>query len=104
MSKRLRVAVAIGLVLSAVAAAAAVRATGTGTTHAAATTLSPRKEARFERGEANRRGPANPAAEQVENRAWPLGYVDDHRAVVARKAYESKGSKPTAGAFGQRPG
>src|SRR5690349_3372455 len=39
----------------------------------------PRKEARFESaiGEADRKGPNNPASEQVDNRAYPRSYVDD---------------------------
>src|SRR4051812_49855231 len=50
--------------------------------------LEPRKEAKFERttGEADRKGPKTPAAEQVENRAIPRSYVDDKRAIASRKA------------------
>ncbi len=100
MNQRLRVAVALGLLVSAVVGVIALRAAATGTQRVAPNTFDPRKEARFERGEANRRGPASPAAEQVENRAWPLSYVDDHLAAVSRKAYEAKGSKPARTAFG----
>src|SRR5262245_1813773 len=43
----------------------------------------PRKEAKFERtiGEADRGGADNPAAEQVDNRAYPRHYVDDKLAL-----------------------
>jgi hypothetical protein len=52
----------------------------------------PRKEAKFERtvGEADRGGPTNPAAEQVDNRAYPRSYVDDKRALKGRKAFDAK--------------
>src|SRR5262245_56312474 len=56
----------------------------------------PRKEAKFERahgGGADRKGPDNPAAEQVENRAYPLSYVDDKRAAAARKNFEERPGK-----------
>lgn len=59
----------------------------------------PRKEAKFERGEANRRGPSNPAAEQVENRAYPAGYVDDRRAASSRTEFRQKAHKPDRSAF-----
>src|SRR4029079_2246714 len=51
----------------------------------------PRKEAKFERttGEADRVGPSSPAAEQVDNRAYPRSYVDDKRALKGRKAYDA---------------
>ena len=51
----------------------------------------PRKEARFEgTGEADRGGPDNPAAEQVDNRAFPRAYVDDVRAARGQKAFHAK--------------
>src|SRR5690349_6645925 len=52
----------------------------------------PRKEAKFERvgGEADRVGPDSPAAEQVNNRAYPRSYVDDKRALKGRKAFDAK--------------
>ena len=52
----------------------------------------PRKEARFEGtgGEADRGGPDNPAAEQVDNRAYPRPYVDDVRAARGQKAFHAK--------------
>src|SRR5262245_45642092 len=61
----------------------------------------PRKEAKFERAgrEADRKGPDNPAAEQVDDRAYPLSYVDDGRAAAGRKAYTEKSHKPDASAF-----
>ena len=99
MSTRFRVVLAIGLLATVVTAALTVRAASNGTSRTAATTLDPRKEARFEHGEAGRRGPTSPAAEQVDDRAFPLGYVDDRRAAASRKAYENKGSKPDRAAF-----
>jgi PKD domain len=56
------------------------------------------KEAKFEREhgkEGERGGPRSPAAEQVGNRAYPRGYVDDRRAVAGRKAFNSLPSKPS---------
>ena len=56
----------------------------------------PRKEAKFERahgGEADRKGPDNPAAEQVDNRAYPRCYVDD-RLRQPREAFKAKPDKP----------
>ena len=49
----------------------------------------PRKEAKFERvgGEADRAGPDTPAAEQVENRAFPRSYVNDKRTEDAKKVF-----------------
>ena len=67
MNQRLRVAVALGLLVSAVVGVIALRAAATGTQRVAPNTLDLRKEARFERGEANRQGPASPASEQVED-------------------------------------
>ena len=63
----------------------------------------PRKEAKFERAngrEAGRKGPDNPAAEQVDNRAYPRGYVDDRLAAAARKAFEQKPTRTGRAAFG----
>src|SRR5262249_32023513 len=99
MSTRFRVVLAIGLLAAVVTAAFTAHAASTGTPRTAPTTLDPRKEARFEHGEAGRRGPTSPAAEQVEDRAFPLGYVDDRRAAVSRKAYEKKGTQPDRPAF-----
>jgi hypothetical protein len=62
----------------------------------------PRKEAKFERahgGEADRKGPENPAAEQVDNRAYPRSYVDDERVLAARKAFNGKSHAPERSAF-----
>ena len=55
----------------------------------------PRKEAKFERtvGEADRGGADNPAAEQVDNRAFPRAYVDDKRALKGRHAFDAKPKK-----------
>jgi hypothetical protein len=51
--------------------------------------FNPRKEAKFERtgGEADRKGPNTPAAEQVENRAFPRSYVNDKRVVAEHKNF-----------------
>jgi hypothetical protein len=61
----------------------------------------PRKEAKFERtiGEADRVGPTNPAAEQVDNRAFPRSYVDDKLAIKSRKAFDAKPKKLGRSAF-----
>jgi len=62
----------------------------------------PHKEAKFERangGEADREGPDNPAAEQVENRAYPRTYVDDRRAATARDVFNDKSRKADRSAF-----
>jgi hypothetical protein len=62
----------------------------------------PRKEAAFERAkgsEADRKGPDNPAAEQVDDRAIPLSYVDDNRAAKAGKDFGKKGHKPDRSTF-----
>lgn len=59
----------------------------------------PRKEAAFENergGEADRKGPQNPVVEQVDNRAYPRGYVDDRLALKARKAFDAKPSRARA--------
>src|SRR3954451_16707676 len=63
--------------------------------------VDPRKEAKFERtvGEAARKGPENPAAEQVDNRAFPRSYVDDRRAVKSRKAFTGKPRRLSRSAF-----
>jgi hypothetical protein len=62
----------------------------------------PRKEARFESaiGEADRKGPNNPASEQVDNRAYPRSYVDDKRTLSARKLNNGKAHKPKSATFG----
>ncbi len=54
--------------------------------------FNPRKEAKFEKsgGEADRVGPSTPAAEQVDNRAYPRSYVDDRQALKSRKAFDAK--------------
>jgi hypothetical protein len=87
----------------AVAAAVAVVAAGRqGEKHSSFTRFDPRKEARFELGEgqeAQRRGPANPAAEQVEDRAYPRTYVDDRLAQKVRAAFERKPQQLGASAF-----
>src|SRR5262245_3324052 len=63
--------------------------------------FNPRKEAKFEgsTGEADREGPENPAAEQVQNRAFPRNYVNDKRAVAERKNFTKKPTKPDRSAF-----
>jgi hypothetical protein len=63
--------------------------------------IDPRKEAKFERstGEADRKGPSNPAAEQVDNRAIPRSYVDDRLAVKSGKAFDAKPRKLDRSAF-----
>src|SRR4051794_36822741 len=63
--------------------------------------VDPRKEAKFERtvGEADRKGPENPAAEQVDNRAFPRSYVDDRRAIKSRAAFDAKPRKLDRSAF-----
>jgi hypothetical protein len=87
----------------AVAAAVAVVAAGRqGEKHSSFTRFDPRKEAGFELGEgqeAQRRGPANPAAEQVEDRAYPRTYVDDRLAQKVRAAFERKPQQLGASAF-----
>src|SRR3954452_7661804 len=59
------------------------------------------REAKFERtvGEADRKGPENPAAEQVDNRAFPRSYVDDRRALKSRAAFDAKPRKLDRSAF-----
>jgi hypothetical protein len=50
------------------------------------------RQAKFKRGhgkEADRRGPASPAAEQVGDRAYPRNYVDDRLAARSRQAFQS---------------
>ncbi|HZP15478.1 MAG TPA: hypothetical protein VFA96_06630, partial [Nocardioides sp.] len=66
--------------------------------HEAANEGSEAHKAKFERehGKEERRGPKSPAAEQVENRAFPRNYVDDKRAVKSRQAYRSLPGKATA--------
>lgn len=61
----------------------------------------PRKEAKFESaiGEADRKGPNNPASEQVDNRAYPRSYVDDNRSRESRKVYNGKTHKPVSTSF-----
>jgi hypothetical protein len=62
----------------------------------------PHKEAKFERAngkEADRKGPDNPATEQVDNRAYPRAYVDDAHARSSRKAFNAKSHKPTSSTF-----
>src|SRR5690349_24806243 len=63
--------------------------------------VQPRKEAKFESsiGEADRKGPNSPAAEQVDNRAYPRSYVDDNLSKKSRTTYNGKGHKPTKTAF-----
>ena len=63
----------------------------------------PRKEAKFEgaTGEADRKGPNNPAAEQVDNRAYPRSYVDDKRSIGARAAYQGRGHQASRADFDQ---
>ncbi|MEA2273178.1 MAG: hypothetical protein QOI98_1886, partial [Solirubrobacteraceae bacterium] len=59
-------------------------------------------EAKYERGngkEGERKGPSNPNAETVENRAYPRSYVDDKNAQKSRRAFDSKPHKPQRDAF-----
>src|SRR4051794_35993869 len=101
MSQRYRVFAFAAVVLFAAAAVVAARSGETGGAASARGMFDARKEAVFERGrEANRRGPANPAAEQVENRAYPRSYVDDGRAAVSRKVFDAKLRKADRSAFG----
>src|SRR4051794_36135348 len=63
----------------------------------------PRKEALFEGrgglgGEAHR-GADNPAAEQVANRAYPRGYVDDRIARQGGKPFDAISHRPTRNSF-----
>jgi hypothetical protein len=86
----------------ALAAVVAVVAGRHGERHSSFTRFDPRKEARFELGEgqeAERRGPQNPAAEQVEDRAYPRTYVDDRLAQKAREVFERKPQQLSASAF-----
>ncbi|GAA1941443.1 WD40/YVTN/BNR-like repeat-containing protein [Nocardioides marmoribigeumensis] len=64
----------------------------------------PRKEARFETavGEADRKGPSNPAAEQVDNRAYPRSYVDDKRSRGARAKYQRTAHKADRSDYGSQ--
>jgi len=63
--------------------------------------IEPRKEAKFESaiGEADRKGPNNPASEQVDNRAYPRTYVDDNLSKNSRKVYNGKSHKPVKSSF-----
>jgi len=64
--------------------------------------FNPRKEAAFEGGnggEAARHGPENPAAEQVEDRAYPRAYVDDVLAARGGKSFDAKPHKLARNAF-----
>lgn len=65
----------------------------------------PRKEAKFETaiGEADRKGPNNPAAEQVDNRAYPRSYVDDKRSRGARAKYLRTAHKADRSDFRSNP-
>jgi hypothetical protein len=65
--------------------------------------FNPRKEAAFERAggkEADREGPADPASEQVDNRAYPRAYVDDRRALKARAAFDARPRRAARTDFG----
>jgi hypothetical protein len=95
-----RVAVLFAALLVGAAAAVAAWSTSGSGSARGASFFDPRKEASFERGrEAGRRGPSNPAAEQVENRAIPLSYVDDARAEKAGKEFGKKSNKPDRSTF-----
>jgi hypothetical protein len=88
--------------LALAAAVAVVAASRQGERHSSFTRFDPRKEARFELGEgleAQRRGPENPAVEQVEDRAYPRTYVDDRLAQKAREAFERKPQQLGASSF-----
>jgi hypothetical protein len=89
----------------AVAATVAIVSTRTRSEHSSVVRFDPRKEAAFEREnglEAERRGPQNPAAEQVEDRAYPRAYVDDRLALKSRAAFERKPEKLGSSVFGSQ--
>jgi hypothetical protein len=89
----------------AVAIAVAIVAAGQqGNGSSSASRFDPRKEAAFEgKGlEAQRKGPSNPATEQVENRAYPRAYVDDRLALKSHDAFDRKPEKLGSAAFGTR--
>ena len=44
--------------------------------------------------EARRQGPSSPAAEEVENRAYPRSYVDDHRSLRGYLSFRSLPRRP----------
>jgi hypothetical protein len=91
------------VVAAAVATAIAVAfvAAGKQGNSSSTTRFDPRKEAAFEsKGlEAGRKGPSSPAAEQVENRAYPRSYVDDRLALKSEHAFDSKPEQLSASAF-----
>ena len=95
------------VVAAAVAAAVAVAVVAAGRQGNGSSSVSrfdPRKEAAFEgKGlEAQRKGPSNPATEQVENRAYPRAYVDDRLALKSHDAFERKPEKLGSAAFATR--
>lgn len=96
----LAVAVAVATVVAIVASQGRSR-------HSASERYDARKEAAFEHNnglEAERRGPQNPAAEQVEDRAYPRSYVDDRLALRSRAAFERKPDKLGRASFGSQTG
>jgi hypothetical protein len=95
------------IVAAAVATAVAVAVVAAGKQGNGSSSVSrfdPRKEAAFEgKGlEAQRKGPSNPATEQVENRAYPRAYVDDRLALKSHDAFERKPEQLGSAAFGTR--
>ena len=56
-------------------------------------------DAEGEGGEASRSGPLTPAAERVEDLAYPRGYVDDQRAQQTERAFARVPAAPQAGSF-----
>ena len=94
----------VAAAVAAAVAVAVVAAGGQGNGSSSVSRFDPRKEAAFEgKGlEAQRKGPSNPATEQVENRAYPRAYVDDRLALKSHDAFERKPEKLGSAAFGTR--
>src|SRR3954471_14241938 len=55
-----------------------------------------------EGGEGERHGANTPWAEQVANRAYPRSYVDDHRALAGRHAFDRVPAKAGRSSFATR--
>ena len=81
----------VAAAVAAAVAVAVVAAGGQGNGSSSVSRFDPRKEAAFEgKGlEAQRKGPSNPATEQVENRAYPRAYVDDRLALKSHDAFSA---------------
>jgi hypothetical protein len=91
----------VAAAVAAAVAVAVVAAGGQGNGSSSVSRFDPRKEAAFEgKGlEAQRKGPSNPATEQVENRAYPRAYVDDRLALKSHDAFDRKPEKLGSAAF-----